>query len=105
MLGGGFQKATDVAAAGEMLAGGAQHDDPHLRLLVDGFEHESQLVALQHFDDVERLPVEDDIGALVLAIDLDPESVKARMSRIGKSHRSAHTVVPCWSLPAAPRAG
>jgi len=33
---------------------------------------------LRHLDDVERRPVEDDVGTLVLGIDLDPEAVEAR---------------------------
>jgi len=86
MLGRGFEKAPDVAAAGKMLAGGAQHDDPYLGLFVDCFEHQAQLIALRHFDDVERRPVEDDVRTLVLAIDLDPEAVEARKPRIGKTH-------------------
>jgi hypothetical protein len=69
-----------------MLADGTQHDDPHLRLFVKRFEHQAQLVALRHFDDVERGPVEDDVGTLALAIDLDPEAVEAREPLIGKSH-------------------
>ena len=82
-----------------MLADGAQHDDPYPRILVDRFEHEAQLVALRHLDDVERRPVEDHVGALALVVDLDPEAVEAREPRIGKSHGRAHTlahtVVPC----------
>jgi hypothetical protein len=35
---GRLQKAPDIAAAGKMLAGGAQHDDPYPRILVDRFE-------------------------------------------------------------------
>ncbi len=58
-----------------MLADGAQHDHPHARVLVDRFERQPQLVTLRHFDDVERRPVEDHVGALALGIDLDAKAV------------------------------
>ena len=39
-------------------------------------EHQPKLVALRHRDDVERRPVEDDVGALARGIDLDAEAVE-----------------------------
>ncbi len=78
-----------------MLAHGAQHDDPHPRILVERLEHEPQLIALSHFDDVQRRPVEHDIGALTLGIDLDAKSVELLQARIGKTDGSCgHAVVP-----------
>ena len=35
-------KALDVAAAGEVLADRAQHDDAHARILVERLEHQAQ---------------------------------------------------------------
>ena len=46
-----------------MLADGAQHDDAHARIVVERLEDETKLIALSHFDDVERRPVEDNVGA------------------------------------------
>ena len=60
-----------------MLADRAQHDDAHARILVERLEHEAKLVALRHRDDVERRPVEDDVGALARGVDLDAEAVEA----------------------------
>ena len=46
MLGRGFEKAPDVAAARKMLAHGAQHDDADARVGVERLEHRAQLLAL-----------------------------------------------------------
>src|SRR5262249_42504156 len=72
----GFEKAPDVAAAGEMLADGAQHDDAHALIGVQRLERGAHLVALRHRDDVERRPVEGDVGAPALRGGLDPEAVQ-----------------------------
>ena len=68
-----------------MLAGGAQHDDAHPRILVERLEDQAELIALFHLDDVERRPVEHDIGAFALRIDLDAKAVELLQARIGKS--------------------
>ena len=62
----------------------AQHDDAHACVLVERLEHQPQLVALRHRDDVERRPVEDDVGALARRVDLDAEAVERREARIGE---------------------
>jgi hypothetical protein len=67
-----------------MLAGGAQHDDAHARILVEGLEHQPELVALRHRHDVERRPVEDHVGALARRIDLDAEAVERGEPRVGE---------------------
>ena len=90
MLGRGFEKAFDVAAAGKVLADGTQHDDADARVVVDRFEHQAQLVALRHLDDVERRPIENHVGALAFGIDFDAKPVKPRQPRVGESHSSAH---------------
>ncbi len=46
------------------------------RILVERLEHEAKLIALVHLDDVERRPVEHDIGAFARRIDLDAEAVE-----------------------------
>ena len=64
MVGRGGEKPADLAAAGKMLAAGPQHDDADPRIGVGHLEGGAQLFALGHRDDVERRPVEDDVGAL-----------------------------------------
>ena len=94
MLGRGFHEAFDVAAAGKMLANGAQHDHADMLVLVERLEHEPQLVALRHLDHVERRAVKDDIRALLSGVQFNLEAVECREARIVESHRS-HAAVPC----------
>src|SRR5580704_6244893 len=91
MLGRGCEKAGDIAAGGKVLADGAQHDDAHARILVERFEDQTKLIALSHFDDVERRPVENDVGAFAGRIDLDAKAVQRLQARIGKV---SHAAVP-----------
>ena len=84
-LGRRFQETLDIAAAGKMLADGAQHDDAHPFILVQRLEHEPQLVALRHRNDVERRAVEDHVGALARGIDLDAKAVERGEARVGES--------------------
>ena len=74
-----------------MLAGRAQHDDAHARILVERLEHQTKLIALPHFDDVERRPVENDVGAFACRIDLDTKAIQRLQTRIGKF---THAAVP-----------
>src|SRR5580693_296572 len=74
-----------------MLAGRPQHDDAHARILVERLEDETKLIALPHFDDVERRPVENDVGAFARRIDLDAKAVEGLQARVGKF---AHAAVP-----------
>src|SRR5580704_7913924 len=74
-----------------MLAGCPQHDDAHPHILVERFEDETKLIALPHFDDIERRPVENDIGAFAGRIDLDTKAVEDLQTRIGKF---THAAVP-----------
>jgi len=82
MLGSRVEEAANDAAGGEVLADRAQHDDTNAGILIQGLEHEPQLVTLRHGDGVERRPVENDIGALALRGNLDTETVKVLQSRI-----------------------
>jgi hypothetical protein len=91
MLGRGREKAGDVAAGGKVLADGAQHDDAHARILVERFEDQTKLIALSHFDDVERRPVENDVGAFARRIDVDAKAVEGLQTRIEKF---THAAVP-----------
>ena len=59
-----------------MLTHRAHHDDAHALVLVQRLEHEAQLVALRHGDDVEGRAVQDDVGALFGFVDLDAEPVQ-----------------------------
>jgi len=94
MLGRGFHEAFDVAAAGEMLANSAKHDHADAFVLVERFEHEPQLIALGHFDHVERRAMKDDIRALLPGVQFNREAVECREARIVESQRS-HAAVPC----------
>src|SRR5580704_8558782 len=91
MLGRGFEKARDIAAGGEMPAGRPQHDHAHAGILVERFEDQAKLIALPHLDDVERRPVENDVGAFAGRIDLDPKAVEGLQTRVGKF---THAAVP-----------
>ena len=51
MLGGSLHEAFDVAAAGKMLANGAQHDHAHALVRIERLEYKPQLVALRHFNE------------------------------------------------------
>src|SRR5260370_37670757 len=65
-----------LAAAGNMRALGAQDDDPAAPLRIERLEGRAQLLAFGHRDDVQRRPVENNVGALACGIDLDPETVE-----------------------------
>ncbi len=67
-----------------MLAGRAQHDHAHARVLIERLENKAKLIALVHFDNVQRRPVEHDVGALARAVDLDAKAVELVQARIGK---------------------
>ena len=79
-----------------MLAHGAQHDDAHAGIFVERLKDEAKLIAFAHFDDVQRRPVEHDIGAFAGGIDLDAEAVELLQTRIGKRRggRIGHAAVP-----------
>ena len=76
-----------------MLTHGAPHDDADACVLVERFKHQTKLIALTHFDDVQRRPVQHDIGALAPRIDFDAEAIELLQTRIGKRR---HAAVPCW---------
>ena len=87
MLGRGFHEASDIAAAGEMLADRSHHDDPDPRILVEGFEHQPKLIALRHRYDVVGRTIENDIGPFVSLVDLHLEAVELCQTGIGKIER------------------
>ena len=74
---------------------GAQHDDADAGVLVEALEHQPKLVALRHRHDVERRPVEDDVGALARLVDLDAEAVERGEAGIVEDGGGAHAAVPC----------
>ena len=76
VLGRGFHKTSDIAAAGEMLADRSHHNDPDPRILVEGFEHQPKLIALRHRYDVVGRPVENDIGTFVGFVDFHLKAVE-----------------------------
>src|SRR5438309_2116768 len=96
MLGRGLEEPLDVAAAGEMLADRAQHDDAYPLIFIERLEHQAQLIALRHLDHVERRTMQHDIGALLLAVEFDLEAVERRETRIAEGHGSyrGHARVP-----------
>ncbi len=77
MLGRSLDKAADLTAAGKMLALGTQHDNPHAIVGIERLERGAQLLALRHREDVERRPVEHDVGALAPGINHQPETGEA----------------------------
>src|SRR5580700_5630239 len=91
MLGRGCEKARDIAAGGKMLAGRPQHDHAHACIFVERFEDQTKLVALPHFDDIERRAVENNVGAFAGRIDLDAKAVEGLQTRVGKF---THAAVP-----------
>ena len=80
-----------------MLAGRAQHDHAHARILIEGLEHKAKLIALVHFDDVERRPIKHNVGAFARAVDLDAKTVELCQPWIGEGRRRGfvHAAVPC----------
>src|SRR5262249_50272453 len=50
----------------------------------------AQLIALRHLDDVERRPVENDVGPLLSSINLDVKTVEFAKTRIEERRRCAH---------------
>jgi len=84
-------EAQIVAWIDRALAGRAQNDDAHAGILVERFEDKTNLIALPHFDDVERRPVENDVGAFAGRVDLDAKAVEGLQARIGKF---THAAVP-----------
>src|SRR5690242_18780369 len=94
-----------------MLAGRAQHDHAHPRILVEKLEGEPELIALRHRHHVERRPVEDHVGALVRLVDLDAEAVGRFQAKVLEDDSRTHAAVPCergalfsgWYSPATSR--
>src|SRR5262249_18838615 len=72
-----------------------QHNHAHAVIFIESLEHHPQLVALRHFDDVERRAVEHDVGALLLGIQFHAEAVELRQARVGKYDRG-HAALPSW---------
>ena len=87
VLGRGLEEALDVAAAAEMLAVGADHDDPHPVVFVQRLERAAQLVALAHVDDVVRRAVEHDVAALRRAASISTRKPSSSVS-CGRACRS-----------------
>src|ERR1051326_2821915 len=100
MLWRGRQKSGDVAAGRKMLADRAQHDDAHALVLAERFEHGAQLVALRHFDDVERRPIEHHVGALARGVGLEAKAVECVVFDMPLGKRF-HAAVPCWRASGA----
>src|SRR5262249_39891420 len=90
MLRACLQKSPNISAAGKMLTDGSQHDNPNTCILIQRLEGEAQLIALRHLDDVERRPVENDVGPLLGGINLDVKTVEFAKTRIKERRRCAH---------------
>ena len=78
MFGTRREKAFDVASARKMLANRPKNDDTHPWISVERLEGKAELIALRHLDDVERRPIEDDVGALSPGIQFDAKAVELR---------------------------
>jgi hypothetical protein len=59
-----------------MLADRPDDDDADALILIKGLEHQPQLIALRHRDDIIRRPIENDVGAFMGLVDLDLETVE-----------------------------
>ena len=59
-----------------MLADRPDDDDADPIVLIERLEHQPQLIALRHRDDIVGRPVENDVGALPCLVDLDLETVE-----------------------------
>jgi hypothetical protein len=89
-----LQETLDIAATRKMLAGCSQNDDADARILVQSLEHEPKLIALGHGYDVERRPIENDIGSFALRIDFHAEPVKHGKPRIRIRKSGTHRIPP-----------
>src|SRR5262245_110295 len=78
-----------------MFSDRAQHDHAHAVIFIESLEHHPQLIALRHFDDVERRAVENDVSALLLGIQFHAEAVELRQARVKKCD-GGHAAVPSW---------
>ena len=61
-------------------------------VLVERLEHQPQLIALRHRDNIIGCPVEDDVGAFVGLVDLNLESVQLSEPGVRKSVSRGHVV-------------
>ena len=91
VLGRGFQEALDVAAAGKMLADGAQHDHAYARRLRRAPRTRAASwsrcgISMMLSGGRSRITS----ARSRSGIDLDAEAVELGETRVGESHRSAH---------------
>src|SRR5262245_46925909 len=88
-----------------------QDNHAHAVIFIECLEHHPQLIALRHFDDVERRAVENDVGAFLLGIHFHAETVELRQARVGKCERghvavpSLSDLTPAFSGPYSPATG
>src|SRR4029077_6335345 len=82
-----FHETLDIAAARKMLPDCAHHNNAHVFVLVERLKSYPQLIALWHLDDVERRPVEDNIGAFLSDIDFHTEADECGAAWVGRGHR------------------
>jgi hypothetical protein len=87
-----FEKALDIATAREVFAVGAHDDHPHALVFIQRFECGAQLVAGMHRNDVQRRPMQDDVGALTCGIDLDREAIELLKQRLAAMGQVSHFV-------------
>src|SRR5262249_54792566 len=92
VLGRRLQKSLDVAAAGEMFPRGTQHNDANAPILVQCLEHEAELIALRHGDNIEGRAIEDDVGTLACGIGLDTKCIER--SEAGIAGGGVHVTWP-----------
>ena len=96
VLGARLHEALDVAARGEMLA--RRRDSTMTRtrrILVEGLEHQPELVALRHRDDVEGGRSSTMSARSRCGVDLDAEAVEIGETGIGEAGGLAHDVLRC----------
>jgi hypothetical protein len=88
-----------------MFADRPDDDDAHARVFVERFEHQPQLVALRHRDDVVGRSVEDDVGALMRLIELDLEAVELGEPPIFENIGNGHFISFSLSYQVASEGG
>ena len=98
MFGSRREKAFDVASAGKMLANRPENDDAHPWISVERLEGKAELIALRHLDDVERRPIEDDVGALSSRHPVRRESRRAQTEIRARWERSVRSCLVTFAV-------
>jgi hypothetical protein len=89
-----LEETLDVAAAREVFTLGAHDDHAHALVFVERFEGRAQLVACVHRNHVKWRPMQNDVGALAFAVDLDRKAVEFFQQGLAAVDQVGHGVTP-----------